>query len=123
MAKNDASPPAWRSSIYPRFTLTYNEITRLSERFLEPGILTKEDMNHELHTAQCWLRDYPAKASRKRAWYKFFRNWLSVAEDNKRARGGVNSIRIAAGRYNQGAFNRTDRRRALGLEEADQSQA
>lgn len=121
MAESAVSPPAWRSAIYPRFTLTQDEITRLMERFIEPGILTKEDLNHELHKAQCWLRDFPAKAARKRSWYKFFRNWLSLAEDNQRSRRRTG--RGIDGRHQEGAFDRADRRRALGLEEEDQGEA
>jgi len=119
MTDQAVTPPVWRSTIYPRFSLTQDEIARLMDRFLEPGILTKEDLNHELHKAQFWLHDYPAKAARKRCWYKFFRNWLSIAEDNKRGRAG----RQSDGRYKSGAFDRTDRRRALGLEEEDQGAA
>jgi hypothetical protein len=119
MADQSVLPPAWQSAIYPRFSLTQDEITRLMDRFLEPGILTKEDLNHELHKAQCWLRDYPAKAARKRAWYKFFRNWLSLAEDNKRGRIG----RQSDGRHQASAFDRSNRRRALGLEEEDAGEA
>jgi len=105
---------AWRSKVYDRFTLTEEDVRRLGDRFLTTGILTKEDIQHELIKAQHWLRDNPAKAARKRCWYKFFRNWLSIAEDNKRARSHRFIARGGHGESRTGASNAFDR--ALGLE-------
>lgn len=112
---SDESPSivVWTSEIYPRFQFTKDDAERIKERFLDPGILTTKDIAHELHKAQCWLRDNPGKAKRRRSWYKFFRNWLEIAEDNKRARRGSYSNAASRG---GGGTDQNARRRILGLD-------
>lgn len=75
---------AWTSSICTRFHLTNFDIERINERYLfENAPLTKTDLNHELHKAECWLRDHPVRAERIRSWYKFLNNWLKLAEERR----------------------------------------
>lgn len=104
----------WRSTVYERFTLTEDDVRRIVDRFLTTGILTNEDIRHELIKAQYWLKDNPGKASRRRSWYKFFRNWLSIAEDNKRARSHRHIGSGGERRTGTGEADAFDR--ALGLE-------
>jgi len=110
----------WTSSIYPRYTLSPDEIQKIINHFVgtpeSPGPLTVDEARYEIRESELWLDAHPTIAARRRAWYTYLRRWLSVAAEKKVYRNSRRNTQGPRSRYYEGGGADDERRRALGLD-------
>jgi len=115
-----SSAKPWTSSIYPRFTLSAEEVHDLYLEFVgtpdDPGPLSIDEARFEIRESQYWLKGHPTTAAKRRAWYRYLRTWLRKAAEAKVYRKRRQSARGSQGRYYEGGGDSADRNRALGLD-------